>query len=106
MRDKAIIATLSVTGLNAATKYDGATKATFARAATIAKMLNRKKERLRHVRIAQAAMVIYSRPTIGSNAAFMCDAAIIARSSAWLKSSFGTRPCHSQISATATREVA
>src|SRR6266850_7929356 len=91
------LARFSVTGLNAATKYDGDMIATFASAATIVTILSRKNDLLRHDKMAHAAIAISMRPIIGTSAVDRCDAAIIARSSASLNSSFGRSPCHNQM---------
>src|SRR6185437_2868990 len=104
--ESAIIARFRVTGLNAPTRYDGEVIATFMSAATIAKILSKKKDLLCHEAIAQTAMTTSIIPTSGSKLLEMCDATIIARSSLLWNASFGSRPCHSQTNAIERREQA
>src|SRR5438046_1096937 len=95
--------TLSVTGLNAATKYFGAEHATEMSATPIATMLTRNHGRHRHSASVAAHMASSTTPRIGRKASGNPDAAIMAFSSMLGNMSFGNNPCQNQTNAMAQR---
>src|SRR5204862_6664003 len=88
------------------TTLGGDVRAACANAAGMATRWSRKPGRLYHDKLAHVTIAISLGPITGTNPVGRCDAAIIARSSAWLSRSFGTRPCHNQMNAIAAREHA
>ena len=98
-----IIATFSVTGLNAAKRYDGDCSATLRSAPSISIAFMTKNVRQRQSNKASMPNATSTAPIAGSIPIDTPTALIIAFSSTLGNINFGISPCHNQMNATQAR---